>query len=190
MIIGITGTIGAGKGAIVSYLVARHGFVHISARDIWTKELQDRGIPVNRDTMTDLANRLRKEHGADYFVRRALLSVEKGQDVVIESIRTVGEALLLKQHGALLLAVDADARVRYQRIHSRQSALDQVSYETFLEQEAREMHNDDPTKQSIAQVMEMADYTICNTATLPELHAAIEDFLEKCKDKHTESATL
>ena len=190
MIIGITGTIGAGKGAVVAHLVRHHGFVHVSARSVWTRELQARNMPVNRDTMTALANQLRAEHGADYFVRRALTGVDKRQDVVIESIRTVGEALLLKQHHAVLLAVDADVQVRYTRIHGRKSALDQVSYREFVSQEAREMHNDDPHKQNLAQVMSMADYTIVNNGTLSELHAAIEEVLRKIHDKCAHSATL
>ena len=96
MIIGITGTLGAGKGAVVDYLVSKKGFRHVSARSIWTKELEARHLPVDRDHMTVLANELRAENGAAYFMELALASIESSnENVVIESVRTIGEAEML-----------------------------------------------------------------------------------------------
>jgi dephospho-CoA kinase len=179
MIIGITGTIGAGKGTVVEYLVKEKGFKHISARSIWTLELEERGLEVNRDTMTQLANELRAEHGADYFVRRALKEVEGLENVVIESIRTVAELELLQQEGAVILAVDADQKLRYERIHGRASALDDVTFDEFARQEATEMANDDPAKQNITAVMEQADFVIQNTESIAELESAVEVILQQ-----------
>lgn len=179
MIIGITGTIGAGKGTVVEYLVKEKNFRHISARDVWTAELQKRGIEVNRDTMTVLANELRAEHGADYFVKRALQEVDGLEDVVIESIRTVAELELLQQEGAVILAVDADQKVRFERVHGRGSALDNVSFEDFVRQEKTEMSNDDPTKQNISAVMKRADFVLKNNGPIEELHQEIEKILQQ-----------
>jgi dephospho-CoA kinase len=178
MIIGITGSLGAGKGEVVKYLVSQKGFIHISARDIWTKELEERGLPVDRDTMTKLANELRAEHGPAYFVEQGLAIAEtKPGDYVIESIRAIGEAELLQQEGGILLAVDADQRERYRRITERKSALDNVSYEDFVRQEAAEMENTDVNKQNLGKVMEMADFTLGNNQTLGELHEQIDAIL-------------
>lgn len=175
MIIGITGSLGAGKGTVVEYLVSEKGFTHISARDIWTQELQARNIEVNRDTMTKLANELRNEHGPAYFVTQALeMADNEPGDYVIESIRTVGEAELLQQEGGILLAVDADQKERYRRITERQSVLDDVSFEEFVRQEAAEMKNTDPHKQSIGAVMKMADFTLQNDGAVRELRQQIE----------------
>jgi dephospho-CoA kinase len=179
MLIGITGTIGAGKGAVVEYLVQQKKFTHISARSIWTLELEARKLPVNRDTMTVLANQLRAEHGADYFVRRALEEVSGSQDTVIESVRTVAELELLHTQGATILAVDAPEQLRYLRVHGRGSALDDITFEDFVRQEKTEMSNIDPAKQNLAKVMEMADYTVINQGTLEELGARVEEILKK-----------
>ena len=65
--IGITGTLGAGKGTIVDYLVKEKGFVHFSVRDFITKEIERRGLPVNRDTMTLVGNDLRATHSPSYI---------------------------------------------------------------------------------------------------------------------------
>ena len=178
MIVGITGTIGAGKGTVVDYLIKEKGFEHISARDIWTKELKKRGLPVDRDHMTKLANELRAEHGPAYFVEQALLSVKKDIPTVVESIRTVGETELLKENGGILLAIDSDQKVRFERISGRGSALDDVSFEDFMRQEENEMQNEDPSKQNIMKVMGLADFKISNAGSVEELENQVEKFLE------------
>ncbi|MCA9363518.1 AAA family ATPase [Candidatus Kaiserbacteria bacterium] len=183
MLIGITGTLGAGKGAVVDYLVAMKKFRHVSARHIWTEELESRQIPVNRDTMTKLANDLRAKHGPAYFVERALETVKNDEEnVVVESIRTVAEAELLKSRGGVLLVVNADKEERYRRISGRNSALDKVSFAEFVRQEENEMTNEDPNKQNIAKVIEMADYTIENNSTLDALTKSVEEFLKQMTD--------
>ena len=180
MIIGITGTPGAGKGEAVKYLVTKKGFRHISARAIWTKELEKTNTPVNRDTMTVLANALRAENGPAYFMETALAEVTGPNDnVVIESVRTVAEAELLKNEGGVLLSVDADQKERYKRIKNRKSSLDNVSFADFKRQEETEMDNDDPNKQNIGRVMTMSDFVIENNGTLEELHKQTEKVLKQ-----------
>lgn len=182
MIIGITGTLGAGKGTVVKYLVEREGFKHMSARAFFQERMEQAGIPVDRDTMIEFANSLRAKHGGDYVFRELFKQAQaEGGDVVIESLRTVGEAKALKENeDALLLAVDADQKLRYERIHGRGSPLDHVTFEKFVEQENTEMRSDDEHKQNIAAVMEMADYTIYNDndteALFREVKSAVEKF--------------
>lgn len=183
MIIGITGTIGAGKGTVADYLISHEGYSHISARSLWTKELESRGLPVNRDEMTKLANELRAKNGPAFFVEQALQIAKNIEGpVVIESIRTEAEAELLKKNGGIILAVDADREIRYKRISGRGSKLDNVSFEDFVRQEKSEMENSDPNKQSVAKVMEMADYTIFNDNDMEKLCEDIALFLEAFND--------
>lgn len=180
MIIGITGTLGAGKGTVVKYLVEHKGFKHLSARALFQEQMEQAGIPVDRDTMIEFANSLRQQYGADYVVRElSKKAQELGGDVVIESIRTVGEVETLREFpGSLLLAVDADQKLRYERIHGRGSPLDQVSFEKFVEQEETEMRSEDEHKQNIAAVMALADHTIYNDNDTEALFREVEKFLE------------
>lgn len=181
MIIGITGTLGAGKGTVVKYLVETKGFHHLSARALFQELMEEQGIPVDRDQMVQFANGLRAKHGADYVVRELYKKAQaQGGDVVIESIRTVGEVETLREFAeALLLAVDADQKLRYDRIHGRGSELDHVTFEKFVEQEQTEMRSDDPNKQNIAAVMALADHTIRNDNDTEALFHAVEEFLIK-----------
>jgi dephospho-CoA kinase len=184
MIIGITGTLGAGKGAAVEYLVGRKGFTHFWARAFFVEEIERRGLPVNRDTMTHVANELRATHGAEHFVKESLAKIDNQQmDAVVESIRTVGEAEYLKKHGAVLWAIDADREVRYHRVVDRASETDKVTFEEFVAHEERELHNDDPTKQNIAKVMAMADHVFHSNGTKEELYVEVEEALKEAQSK-------
>jgi dephospho-CoA kinase len=181
MIIGITGTLGAGKGTVVEYLEQK-GFKHFSARDVWNEEITRRGWVSNRDNMVLVANELRAQHGSDYFARRALEKVkEHGGDAVIESVRSIGEAEYIKQNGGVIWAVDADIHKRYERITSRQSETDKVTFAKFVEDEQKEWNNQDPTKQNLKAVIAMADVTLTNNGTQEELFAQVEAALSKAQ---------
>ena len=66
-IIGITGTLGAGKGAIVDYLTAHHGFKHFSVRDYLSNIIKAKGSEVNRDTLVATANELRAKNSPSFI---------------------------------------------------------------------------------------------------------------------------
>lgn len=178
IIIGITGTIGAGKGTVVKHLETK-GFVHYSARDFIVREIERRGLPVNRDTMVLVANDLRAAHSPSYIIA-ALYdeALKNGKNAVIESIRTEGEVRALRQKDHFyLLAIDADPKVRYERIVLRGSATDRISFDEFLSDEAREMHAADPNKQDLARCIELADHRIMNNGTVEALRDEIERIL-------------
>ncbi|SRR6266404_5196152 len=180
MIIGITGTLGAGKGTVVKYLVKTRGFRHFSVRDFLNKEIDAQGLEHNRDVMLQVANELRASHGPGYIAEQLMLQAkEYGKDSVIESVRSLGEAEYLKKEGALLWAVDADIQTRYERIVKRMSETDKVSLEKFKADEAREFANTDPSKPNIQAVMRMSDSTLLNVSTPEELHEQVESALQK-----------
>lgn len=183
MIIGITGTLGAGKGTIVEYLTGQ-GFTHFSVRDYLGREILRRGLPVNRDTLTDVANDLRAARDPS-CIAEALYDEARAQggDAVIESLRTPGEITALREKGGFILfAVDCDIRTRYERIRERKSATDAVSFETFRANEEREMHSTDPNKQNLARCMELADHTFDNSGSVAGLHDQVALVLKEIRD--------
>lgn len=181
IIIGITGTLGAGKGTIVEYLVNENNFIHFSVRAFITKEIVTRELEINRDNMVLVANELRASHSPAYIVEQLYnQALASGKNCIIESIRTPGEVELLKQKGSFFLfAVDAKPEIRYQRIKLRGSETDFISYEVFLENEKREMNSDDPNKQNLKKCIDMADYFFENNGDINELRSKITLVLKK-----------
>jgi len=185
IIIGITGTLGAGKGTIVDYLIKNKNFVHYSVRGYLIKEIQRREMEVNRDSMVLVANDLRKKHNPAFIIEALYKeALEKGQDAIIESIRTPGEIDLLRtKSNFYLLAVDADVHVRYERIVARQSETDNISFETFAENEKREMESNDPTKQNLSSCIKRADFIITNSGNVENLYTQIDIIFKKINTK-------
>lgn len=178
-IIGITGTLGAGKGTIVEYLVREKHFLHYSVRDFLKRILLAEGKVPNRDNYVVLANSLREQHGPSYIVDCLYEEAKQvGGNAIIESIRTPGEVNALRGKGSFILfAVDADPKIRYQRIVARNSETDQISFEEFLANEAREMQAIDPHHQNLAACIALADFRFQNNNTIEELYSQVENIL-------------
>ncbi len=181
LIIGITGTIGAGKGTIVKYLTEQKQFKHYSVRSFLIDEIEKRKLIVNRDSMTMIANELRANHSpsfvTDQLYNKALIT---GSNCIIESIRTPGEIDSLRdKNDFYLFAIDAPSEIRYQRILLRKSETDNISYQTFIENENREMDTDDPNKQNLRKCIEMADFVFENSGSINELEKKVEIILNK-----------
>lgn len=180
MILGITGTNGSGKGAVVEYLVKK-GFVHYSVRDKLEEALREFDVLIDRTALRNYANELRKEHGAGYFGKLFLADInEKGvENAVIESIRTVGELESLKSEGVFVIAVDADRKLRFERIKRRASHTDKLDFETFIMEEEREWHGAEGSHDmNVMEVIARADAKVTNEGTLEDLHRQLDEVLK------------
>ena len=181
MIIGITGTLGSGKGTVVEYLVSKYRFHHYSVRNFLIEEIERRKMPINRDTMVLVANDLRSKNGSGFIAEELYKSAsDSKKDSIIESIRAVGEIETLKAKGVFyLFAVDALQKTRYERITGRASATDFISFEKFQEDEDREMLSNDPNKQNLSDCIEKADFVFNNNDTKEELQKQVDIVMNK-----------
>jgi len=178
-IIGITGTLGAGKGTIVEYLQQKYGFGHYSVRGFLTDIIRKKNLPLNRDSMVLVANELRANNSPSYIVEQLYEQAKVGgKDAVIESIRTIGEVTALRKlDNFILIAVDADPALRFERVVARNSETDQIDFDTFKANEAREMTATDPNKQNLSACQKLADFVVDNNGSFDHLYSQIENAL-------------
>lgn len=179
MILGLTGTLGAGKDAAAKFFM-RNGFNYHSCSDIIMNECKKKGIFPDRDNLIKMGNELREKYGpeilAKIIIERRI--AEDEENTLVVSIRNPAEVEeLRKQNDFVMIAIDAPIELRYKRITSRQEQRDHVSFDKFKQQEENEMAGDE-NMQQLNKVMEMADYKIINDGTLEQLHYKLEDLLD------------
>ena len=178
IILGLTGSFAAGKGAVVEYLVKERAFQHFSASGFITEEIVRRGMDVNRDSMTIVGNEMRQMNGPAYIINTLYARAqETGKDSIIESLRAVAEVRRIKELGGYVLGIDADPKLRYERALARKSEKDSVTYEEWRKQEETESNAKDPTKQNIFGALSESDFVIQNNGTLEELHRQLSELL-------------
>ena len=174
VLIGLTGTNGAGKGEVAAFLRGL-GYAYLSLSDILREELAARGLEASRDNLIRLGNELRAAHGPDILARRTMDRV-RGPSV-IDSIRNPREVeFLRRQQGFLLLAVDAPIELRFARARARGRDESAATLDEFRTKEELEMAGNE-TGQQIARCMAMADRIIVNDGTIDELQRKVEELL-------------
>jgi dCMP deaminase len=177
MIIGLTGKNGSGKGEVARFL-AEGGYQYFSLSDEVREELERRGEVITRDSLTVTANQLRSANGAGVLAERVLKKVDPTAHAVIDSIRNPFEVEMLRRRdGFHLISVEADPKIRFERISARGREKDPRDYEEFLEVEAREAQSDDPASQQLNRTGEMADAVVENNGTVEDLREQVRQVI-------------
>jgi len=175
-IIGIAGTNGSGKDSTGQTLADRHSYLFVSVTDLLRAELNRRGVPVDRENLRNLSAEWRREYGLAVLVDRAIAEYNrlKGNyvGIAIASLRNPYEADRIHELGGIVIWVDADPQVRYQRIQNNAEARarageDAKTYEEFLAEEEAEMHSasGDAATLDMAAVKKKADVFLVNDNT-------------------------
>lgn len=178
MIIGIAGTLGAGKGTVVEYLKSK-GFTHYSVSGRLGEILAERGLPKVREHLSALADEIAQEYpGGILELIHVTAQTDGVSNYILESIHRESEAAYVKSVGGVMLALDVDPRVRYERTQLRQEGeKDQVTFEEFMVAIEREEQGKGGGTPNINAVVQSADHTIMNDGTVEELHEKIEEWL-------------
>ena len=177
MIIGLTGKNGSGKTAVSEYLKAR-GFEYHSLSDGIREEIRRRGLDITRDVLINVGNDLRETFGPGVLAERILQSLEKEHNYVVDSIRNPLEVEVLKRReGFILLAVEADPVIRFERSRKRGRESAAQTFEQFTDEENRELESANPASQQLRATREKADVVVTNDGTLEDLHGTLDELL-------------
>lgn len=170
-IVGVSGTNGAGKDVLAG-LLEKRGYLNVSLSDILREELTRQGREHTRENMSGLSKTIRDAEGDGAMVRRLLKKYPEGTKLCITSVRTPGEAEEIQHADGMMIWIDADPKIRYERVvvGGRGRVTDRISYEEFLHQQDAEMT---PSAQgnglNMAAVRDISDLRIENNfSTLAE----------------------
>lgn len=177
-LIGISGTNGSGKDTAGSILASQFGYLFLSVTDALREEAKRRGLEPERENLRTVSAEWRRELGLAVLVDKAVERYHQAGSgkagLAIASLRNPAEADRVHELGGIVLWLDADPRLRYDRIqaHLRErnrSYEDDKSFETFLAEEQAEMHaSGDAATLDMAAVKAKADVTIINAFDTPE----------------------
>ncbi|MFA5746194.1 MAG: AAA family ATPase [archaeon] len=188
MIIGITGFLASGKGAVSELLKAK-GFTVYSCSDEIREECRKSNVEITRENLQRVGNELRQKFGPNVLAKRladriTLQGLDK--NYVVESIRTEGEIEELKKLPNFnLVSVEADSKIRYERAKLRLREKEQISsYEEFMASEKKELTSNDPNSQNLEKCKQLAEYKLNNDGPLDILGSQVEDLLLKIQIKN------
>jgi len=181
-IIGLTGRNAAGKGTIAGLLIERK-FIYHSLSDTLRDELNKQKMEESRDNLILIGNKLRTQGGPGVLADLMVKKLSTLDNHIVDSIRNPSEVHSLRrdysEHKFILISIDADPKVRFDRLMQRDRKGDSKSWEQFLEQELLEENSDDPNKQQLFNTIKEADFNIDNSGNLVDLEDKLSLILGK-----------
>ena len=187
-IIGIGGMNGSGKDTVAKYLSEKFGFLNASATEMFLEELKKRGWPPDRESKRKLSAEWRREFGLGVIVDKGVelynADPKKYKGLAVGSLRNPGEADRVHELGGIMLWVDAEPSIRYERIQKNLAERkgthveENKTFEEFLAEEKAEMkHSGDAATLSMGDVKARADITLDNSANVDSFKKTIEKAL-------------
>ncbi len=179
MYIGLIGTNGAGKSTVCDYF-RQKGFQVLSLSDSLRDYVREKGLPLDRDTLTHMANLLKEERGLDVLAKLVCETVEKESwdNVVFDSIRNRDEVNFLARKDVVFIGVTADIKVRYERVKLRARETDHIDFETFKRQDVRE-NSGESSGQNISLALEACRCVVENNTGIDDLHVSLDALLKE-----------
>jgi len=179
IIIGVTGTIGAGKDTVTDYLRDKHSFTVVSMGDLVREELKTSGMDDSRENLQFLAKKRTDEFGNGYWARKCAAKIQKlgvAKVAVTGVRRPMDTSIPKKVFGDIykLILVDAGTEIRFKRLKSRKRVGDPKTISEFKKQESAEHKLFDFEKTA-----SLADFVVKNETTLEDLHKQVEEILKK-----------
>ena len=187
MIIGLTGSLAAGKG-VVSDFFKEKGFVYLSLSDEIRAVANEQKIELTRKNLQDLGNFMREKEGSAVLAKIVTEKIrnQKYNYAIIDSIRNPAEIEHLRKNlkNFFLINVDAPKEERFKRIVKRNRESDPNSWEAFLALENKDRGLGElESGQRVGKCMKMADFKIINDCSLNELNNKIEDIYEETEKR-------
>ena len=175
MIIGLTGTMGAGKGEVAEILKEK-GYEYYVFSDIVKEKAKKLGLELTRENLQKVGNIIRDKEEPGYLAKR-LIARFKSDKVVVDGVRSSDEIRVLRKAGKfILIGIDAPQSLRFKRLRKRARQGDPIDFEDFKRVDDKE-NKSIGKGQEINKCLEMADFKIINSSSLKDLRNKVEKIL-------------
>lgn len=178
LILGLTGPFASGKGTVKEYVIKKYGARDCRFSTILRDVLSRVDLPTSRDNLIKISTVLRQTFGED-LLAKAIAKDASNLDskiVVIDGIRRMTDiGHLINLNHFVLVSVDADPKIRYERLVSRNENEGDgaKTFEGFLVDHERE------TEVTIPEVMSFAKEKINNDGDFDSLYKQIDTIISK-----------
>lgn len=178
IIIGLTGEIACGKGAVVDYLVKKYQASSYRyskiLRDILDRVYQEQ----TRKNMTDLSDWLRKNFGQDILSKTLANDIkqDKNKLIVFDGLRRAPELNIFKKiPGFILIKIVSGPKISYKRFIKRNEnpGDHKKTYQQFLK-DLKGLSD-----YEIPEVMKQANFEINNDGSMKNLYEQIDRIILK-----------
>jgi dephospho-CoA kinase len=184
--IGLTGSMGSGKGEVASCFENLH-FNYISLSDIVREEIK-KIDNIDRSAIQNIGNKLREQGGPSILASRVIAKIRASgkKNWVIDGIRNPAEVQELKKlHSFYLIGIKSHMRFLLERIISRKRETDRIKISELKKTIKREWGTGEPENgQQVGKCMKMADHILENNGSLEELRTNCEKILSAIEGEH------
>jgi len=186
MIIGLTGSLAAGKG-VVSDFLKKQGFVYLSLSNELREIAKEKKIELTREKLQNLGNQLREENGSSTLAETIIKKIinQQYQKCIVDGIRNPAEIdALKKMKNFFLISMDASPEIRFNRMKERARESDPQTWEDFLRIDSKDKGlGETETGQGVGKCMMQADFTLINAGTLEEIEKKVQELYVKIESK-------
>ena len=178
IIIGLTGPIASGKGTAKKYIVEKYAAKDCRFSSILRDILNRVDMPICRENLQKISTALRQTFGED-LLAKAIAKDATSLDsdiVVIDGVRRMTDiGHLIELNNFILVSIDAEPKVRYERLVLRNENEDDRSktFQGFLDDHKIE------TEITIPEVMTYAKERVDNNGSLDDLHKQIDEIIKR-----------
>lgn len=176
-VIGVCGTTASGKDTVGAYIAEKLDIPIFECSKPVIEETKKRGLPLKREEIMKVGSELAARIGPGFPVGIFLKEIKDFG--VITSIRApVNVDYLRKNSKLILIAVDANSKLRFQRAKERKKLDDNASLGDFEGLEEKEAILG---QMNVRKCMQMADYKIDNNSDIESLGKKVDGILMKEK---------